>query len=85
MTTTTSLTGAVTLIAWSSKEELLLLFSGASLVNFQCLEMRTPVPPPHPTGRGVCEKVESTESAASVAVFSGRIQVSVRASICLSD
>ena len=78
MTTTISLIGAVTLIAWYSKEELLL--SGESLVNFQCLEMRTPVPPPRPTEQGVCEKAESAESAASVAVFSGRIQVSVRAS-----
>ena len=46
------------------------------LVNFQSLEMWKPVP----AGRGVCEKVVSAESAAGVAVFSGWIQVSVRAS-----
>ena len=41
--------------------------------------MRSPVPPPRPEGQGVWEKEYVGERAAGVAVFSGMIQVSVRA------
>ena len=41
-----------------------------------------PVPLPWPDGREVCEKEKEDERAAGVAVFSGVIQVSVRARNC---
>ena len=37
--------------------------------------MRSPVPPPHPDGLGVCENVKAVERAAGVAEFSVVTQV----------
>ena len=53
-------------------------------MNFQFFGIRTPVPPLLLMEQDVCENVESTESVASVSVFSGQIQVSVRASTWIS-
>lgn len=63
---------------WNSKEDM--DRSGRERAeNFHEGEIRRPVPPPRPEGRGVCEKEKEDESAAGVAVLSGVIQVSVRA------
>ena len=45
-------------------------------------DVKRPVPPPAPVERGVWVKECETERAAGVAVFSGVIQVSVRARNC---
>ena len=47
--------------------------------------MTPPVRPPQPTPRVVQENVESVESSAGVASFSGQIQVSVEACTPTSD
>ena len=77
MTVMQILTGAVTKMAWYSK--VLYLALGISWLYFHLLEISKPVPPPRPDVREVWENVWLTESAAGVALFSGLIQVSVRA------
>ena len=48
-------------------------------VHLICGERSKPVPPPRPVERGEWENEWLTERAAGVAVFSGRIHVSVSA------
>ena len=50
--------------------------------NVQEGEINKPVPPPRLDGREVCEKEKEDERAAGVVVFSGVIQVSVKAGNC---
>lgn len=79
MTSTKSFAGVVTVMAWYSNETY--VFEGSSGENVHLSEISRPVPPPRPVRRGVWENVKLVESAAGVAVFSGVIQVSVRARI----
>uniref|UniRef100_A0A0E9W6X6 Uncharacterized protein n=1 Tax=Anguilla anguilla TaxID=7936 RepID=A0A0E9W6X6_ANGAN len=78
MTTMYRLVGQVIETEWYSK-----LNRGRSergrAEYFQEGEIRRPVPPPRPDGRGVWENEKKEERAAGVAVFSGVIHVSVRA------
>ena len=71
------LTCAVIKMAWYSK--VLSLALGSSWLYFHLLEMSMPVPPPCPDVREMWENAWLVESAAGVALFSGLIQVSVRA------